>query len=50
VSEQRLFEQAVKRLPEEAVVVVVADANFGVFSAAFAAVQQNHPVVVRMTA
>ena len=48
VSEQRLFEQAVKRLPEQA--VVVADANFGVFSVAFAATQQNHPVVVRMTA
>jgi hypothetical protein len=48
VSEQRLFEQAVKRLPEQA--VVVADANFGVFSVAFAAIQRNHPVVVRMTA
>ena len=48
VSEQRLFEQAVKRLPEQA--VVVADANFGVFSVAYAAVQGNHPVVVRMTA
>jgi len=47
VSEQRLFEQAVERLPERA--VVVADANFGVFSVAHAAVQQNHPVVVRMT-
>jgi len=48
VSEQRLFERAVKRLPEGA--VVVADANFGVFSVAFAAVRQGHPVVVRMTA
>ena len=48
VSEQRLFEQAVRRLPEQA--VVVADANFGVFSVAFAATRQNHPVVVRMTA
>ena len=48
VSEQRLFEQAVQRLPEQA--VVVADANFGVFSVAFAATQQNHPVVMRMTA
>src|SRR5438093_168996 len=48
VSEQQLFEQAVERLPLQA--VVVADANFGVFSVAYAAVQRNHPVVVRMTA
>ena len=48
VSEQRLFEQAVQRLPEQA--VVVADANFGVFSVAFPATRLNHPVVVRMTA
>ncbi len=48
VSEQRLFEQAVERLP--AMAVVLADANFGVFSVAYAAVQRNHPVVVRMTA
>ena len=48
VSEQRLFEQAVKRLPEQA--VVVADVNFGVFSVAYAADKRNHPVVVRMTA
>jgi len=48
VSEQRLFEQAVERLP--ALAVVLADANFGVFSVAYAAVQRNHPVVVRMTA
>ena len=48
VSEQRLFEQAVERLP--ALAVVIADANFGVFSVAYAAVQRNHPVVVRMTA
>ena len=34
-------------MPEQA--VVVADANFGVFSVAYAAVQQDHPVVVRMT-
>jgi hypothetical protein len=48
VSEQRLFEEAVERLPVLA--VVIADANFGVFSVAYAAVQRNHPVVVRMTA
>ena len=47
VSEQRLFEQAAQRLLEHA--VVVADTNFGVFSVAFAAIRQNHPVVVRMT-
>ena len=48
VSEQRLFEQAVERLPAQA--VVVADANFGVFSVAYAAFQRNHPVVLRLTA
>ena len=48
VSEQQLFEQAVERLPLQA--VVVADSNFGVFSVAYAAVQRNHPVVVRLTA
>ena len=47
VSEQRLFEQAVRRLPEQA--VVVTDANFGVFSVVYAATQQDHPVVTRMT-
>ena len=48
VSEQRLFEQAVARLPEHA--VVVGDRNFGVFSVAYAAHRQNHPVVLRLTA
>ena len=48
VSEQYLFKQAVKRLPAQA--VVVADANFGVFSVAYASVREQHPVVVRMTA
>jgi len=47
VSEQRLFEQAVERLPLLA--VVIADANFGVFSVAYAAVQRHHPVLVRLT-
>lgn len=47
VSEQRLFELAVELLPELA--VMVADANFGVFSVAYASIQRNHPVVVRMT-
>ena len=48
VSEQRLFEQAVEWLP--ALAVVLADANFGVFSVAYTSDQRNHPVVVRMTA
>ena len=47
VSEQSLFDIAVKRLPEGAAVVM--DANFGVFSAAYAADQEKHPVVARMT-
>jgi hypothetical protein len=47
VSEQSLFELAVDRLPEHA--VVLGDANFGVFSVAYAAVQRDHPVIVRMT-
>jgi len=35
------------RLPEGA--VMVADANFGVFSVAYAAAQQERPVVLRLT-
>lgn len=48
VSEQALLDQAINRLPEGA--MVVADASFGVFSVAYAAVQQGHPVVLRLTA
>ena len=48
VSEQGLLEQAIHRLPSEA--TVVGDANFGVFSVAYAATQQVHPVVLRLTA
>lgn len=47
VSEQSLFKLAVIRLPSGA--IVVADANFGVFSVAHAAIMLNHPVLVRMT-
>jgi hypothetical protein len=47
VSEQGLLEQAIHRLPNEA--LIVGDANFGVFSVAYAADQQGHPVVLRLT-
>lgn len=47
VSEQRLFDQAIKRMPEGS--VAVGDANFGVFSVAYAAAMRNHPVVLRLT-
>ena len=47
VSEQSLFEQAVDRLPEGG--VVLADANFGVFSVAYAATRRGYPVVLRLT-
>ena len=48
VSEQQLLEGAIDRLPPGA--VVVGDANFGVFSVAWAAQQRNHPVLLRLTA
>ena len=47
VSEQGLLEEAIKRLPGQA--AVVGDANFGVFSVAYAAAQCGHPVVLRLT-
>jgi hypothetical protein len=47
VSEQGLLEQAIDRLPSQA--VVVGDANFGVFSVAYAAEQRGHPVLLRLT-
>lgn len=47
VSEQGLAEKLLPRLPPQA--TVVADRNFGVFSVAFAAHRQQHPVVIRMT-
>jgi len=47
VSEQGLLEQAIDRLPEGS--VVLGDANFGVFSVAYAATRRGHPVVLRLT-
>lgn len=47
VSEQALLEQAIDRLP--AGCVMLGDANFGVFSVAYAATQRAHPVVLRLT-
>ena len=48
VSEQGLLEQAIQRLPSQA--LTVGDSNFGVFSVAYAADQRNHPVILRLTA
>jgi len=48
VSEQQLLEAAIDRLPSGS--VVVGDANFGVFSVAYAAaVQRSYPVLLRLT-
>jgi hypothetical protein len=47
VGEQRLFDQAIQRMPEGS--VAVGDANFGVFSVAYAAAVRNHLVVLRLT-
>jgi len=47
VSEQELVEVVMGRLPEGS--VLVGDANFGVFSVAYAAAQRGYPVVLRMT-
>jgi hypothetical protein len=48
VSEQQLLESAIGRLPDGS--VVIGDANFGVFSVAYAGVQSGHPVLLRLTA
>ena len=48
VSEQALLSTAIDRLPAHA--TVIGDANFGVFSVAWTAVQHQHPVLVRLTA
>jgi hypothetical protein len=48
VSEQALLERAIDRLPAQA--MVIGDANFGVFSVAFAATQRGYPVLLRLTA
>ena len=47
VSEQALFQRAIGRLPQGA--AVLGDANFGVFSVAWAATQTGHPVLLRLT-
>lgn len=47
VSEQALLERAIDRLPSGS--AVVGDANFGVFSVAYAAAQRAYPVVLRLT-
>jgi len=48
VSEQGLLEKAIDRLPGGS--TVMGDANFGVFSVAYAATQRQHPVLLRLTA
>ena len=47
VSEQRLVDRCIWRLPDGS--VMVGDANFGVFSVAYAALLGKHPVVLRLT-
>jgi hypothetical protein len=48
VSEQGLLEKLIERLPSAA--ILAGDANFGVFSVAYAADRRGHPVVLRLTA
>ena len=48
VSEQSLAERAMQHLP--AASVIVGDRNFGIFATAYAAQQQGHTVVLRLTA
>jgi putative transposase len=47
VSEQKLLERAIDRLPSGA--TVIGDANFGVFSVAYTATERQHPVALRLT-
>lgn len=47
VSEQRLLERALGRLPEGS--TVIGDRNFGVFSVAYAATQSRHGVLLRLS-
>ena len=47
VSEQQLLETALDRLPSGS--VLVGDANFGVFSVAYASAQHHHPALLRLT-
>ena len=48
VSEQELAETAIAGLPSQA--MVMGDANFGIFSMAYAAQHYHHPVLLRLTA
>lgn len=48
VSEQELAEQALQRLPADA--VVIADRNFGIFSQAYAVADSQRDCVLRLTA
>lgn len=48
VSEQQLLESIIGRLPDGS--VALGDANFGVFSVAYAGAQSDHPVLLRLTA
>ncbi len=48
VSEQKLLEEAIDRLPKGS--LVMGDSNFGVFSVAYAADQRKYPVLLRLTA
>ena len=47
VSEQQLLEVAIDRLPPDS--MVVGDANFGVFSVAYAASRRGHVALLRLT-
>ena len=47
VSEQELLERAIDRLPGGS--TIVGDANFGVFSVGYAAVQRGHAILLRLT-
>ena len=47
VSEQALLEGSMDRLPDGS--TVIGDANFGVFSVAYAAGKRGHPVLLRLT-
>lgn len=47
ISEQALLKRAIDRLPSGS--TVMGDANFGVFSVAYAAALSEHPVLLRLT-
>lgn len=47
VSEQKLLDRAIERLPSGA--TVLGDCNFGVFSVAYAATRRQHPVLLRLS-